>query len=170
VDLFAPGVGIRSAYRVSSTATALMSGTSMASPQVAGAAALVLDAFPASSPAQVRAYLVDRATTGRISDRRGAPNRLLYVPGPPAAPRITTGTLPKGQAGVPYTAQLSLVTGRRGHWRVTAGTLPDGLTLSSSGRLSGTPAAVTATRRITVTFTDFVPQAVSRTLYILVRG
>jgi subtilisin family serine protease len=170
VDLFAPGVRIRSASAGGTTATALMTGTSMASPQVAGAAALVLDAFPAYTPAQVRKYLVDRATTGRISDRRGAPNRLLYVPRPPAAPRIATGALPIGQVGVPYTAQLALVAGRRGYWRVTGGTLPAGLTLSSSGRLAGTPTVATATRRITVTFTDFVPQRVSRTLYILVRA
>ncbi|HEU4346748.1 MAG TPA: S8 family peptidase [Actinoplanes sp.] len=170
VDLFAPGVGIRSAYKGSATATAVLSGTSMASPHVAGAAALVLDAYPSYTPAQVRAYLVGRATTGRIAGRKGAPNRLLYVPAPPPAPRIATSVLPAGQVGVPYRAQLTLVTGRRGAWSVAAGTLPDGLTLSRAGLVSGTPTTPTPTRRITVKFTDYVPQSVTRNLYVLVRG
>jgi subtilisin family serine protease len=169
VDLFAPGVGIRSAVNRSTTATAVLSGTSMASPQVAGAAALVLDAFPSYTPAQVRGYLVERATTGRVSDRKGAPNRLLFIPGPPPAPRIaTTATLPRAHVGTPYRVRLTLVTGRRGTWRVSAGALPAGLTVSASGLLSGTPSAATAARKVTVTFTDYVPQSVSRTFSLTV--
>ena len=169
VDLFAPGVGVRSAFKGSTTATAVLSGTSMASPQVAGAAALVLDAFPSYTPAQVRRYLVDRATTGRVRDRKGAPNRLLFIPGPPPAPRIaTTATLPRAHVGTPYSVRLTLVTGRLGTWRVSAGALPAGLTLSASGLLSGTPTAATAARKFMVTFTDFVPQRVSRTFSLTV--
>jgi subtilisin family serine protease len=83
VDLFAPGVGIKSAGIRSDAATATMSGTSMAAPHVAGAAAMVLDAYPKASPAQVRAYLIAHATTGVVSNLAGSPNRLLYVTAPP---------------------------------------------------------------------------------------
>ncbi len=168
VDLFAPGVGIRSAYKGSTTATAVMSGTSMAAPHVAGAVALVLDAVPGYRPAQVRDYLVTRATTGKVTDRKDAPNRLLYVPAPPAAPVIATTSLPTGHVGEAYSVQLALKAARRGTWRISSGALPAGLTLSSSGLLSGTPTTATPTRSIVVTFTDYVPQSATRTLTISV--
>jgi subtilisin family serine protease len=170
VDLFAPGVNIKSAYKGSATATAVLSGTSMAAPHVTGAAALVLDALPTYKPRQVRDYLVARATTGKISDRRNAPNKLLFVPGPPPAPQIRTSSLPIGQVGQAYSAQLSLVAARRGTWTVAAGTLPGGLTLSRSGLVSGTPTTVTPTRKVAIRFTDYVPQTATRTFYLLVRG
>jgi subtilisin family serine protease len=59
-----------------------MSGTSMAAPHVAGAAALVLGAFPSSTPAQVRNFLVTQATPGAVGNPgRGSRNRLLYTGG-----------------------------------------------------------------------------------------
>ncbi|HET9516761.1 MAG TPA: S8 family peptidase, partial [Actinoplanes sp.] len=80
VDIFAPGVKVRSAYRGSTTATALLSGTSMAAPHVAGAAAMVLDAAPTYTPQQVRDYLVARSTKGKVINQRYSPDRLLYTP------------------------------------------------------------------------------------------
>ena len=77
VDLFAPGVKITSLSAKSDTGTTMMSGTSMASPHVAGAAALVLGAYPAYTPKQVRDALVANASANRVSNRAGAPNQLL---------------------------------------------------------------------------------------------
>src|SRR6202000_971447 len=58
VDLYAPGVNTLSTYDSSSSAYAFMSGTSMASPHVAGAAALGEAADPGVSPAQVKQALL----------------------------------------------------------------------------------------------------------------
>jgi subtilisin family serine protease len=77
VDIFAPGVRITSASAKSDTGTVIMSGTSMASPHVAGAAALVLGANPAFTPKAVRDALVTNAVANRVSDRAGSPNKLL---------------------------------------------------------------------------------------------
>ncbi|MGW4029173.1 S8 family peptidase [Streptomyces sp. NPDC004838] len=79
LDLFAPGVGITSAWRTNDTATSTISGTSMASPHTAGVAALHLARNPNATPAQVRDALVGNATDGRVTDpRAGSPNKLLY--------------------------------------------------------------------------------------------
>jgi subtilisin family serine protease len=80
VNIFAPGTSIRSAWHTSNTATNTISGTSMASPHVAGAAALYLAAYPSASPATVRNALYNKATTGRLTGiGTGSPNRLLYT-------------------------------------------------------------------------------------------
>ena len=168
VDLFAPGVDIKSAWYRNKTATQVLSGTSMAAPHVAGAAALLLDAFPAYRPAQVSAYLTSRATTGRVKDPKKSPNRLLYSPPPPAAPRIATSALPKAKINASYAVNLSLVASRRGTWTLVSGTLPAGLSMSAAGAIFGTPKVATATRKIVVRFSDFVPQSVTRTMYITV--
>ena len=80
LDLFAPGSGILSAWFSSDTATATLSGTSMASPHVAGAAALYKQANPSASASTIRNALVNNATTNVISGAgSGSPNRLLYT-------------------------------------------------------------------------------------------
>lgn len=80
VDIFAPGSSITSSWNTSDSATNTISGTSMASPHVAGAAALYLADHPGETPAQVSAGLVAAASTGVVTNPgTGSPNRLLNV-------------------------------------------------------------------------------------------
>jgi subtilisin family serine protease len=80
VDLLAPGVDITSSWYSSTTATNTISGTSMATPHVVGAAALVLQANTAYTPAQVSSYLTTNATPNVVTNAgTGTPNKLLYV-------------------------------------------------------------------------------------------
>lgn len=79
LDLFAPGSSILSAWYTSSTATATLSGTSMASPHVAGVAALYKQANPSASSTTIRNAIVNNATTNVVTSAgTGSPNRLLY--------------------------------------------------------------------------------------------
>jgi subtilisin family serine protease len=78
LDLFAPGTNILSAWYTSTTATATISGTSMASPHVAGVAALYLENNTTATPATVGSAVVGTAFTGKLTSiGTGSPNRLL---------------------------------------------------------------------------------------------
>lgn len=80
VDLFAPGSSITSDWYTSDTATNTISGTSMATPHVAGVAALYLQGNPGASPATVQNALVSNATAGVLSSvGRNSPNLLLFT-------------------------------------------------------------------------------------------
>jgi subtilisin family serine protease len=81
VDLFAPGVNIKSSFAGDGTnGTATLSGTSMASPHAAGAAALILAEHPDFTPKQVRDAIVEASTPDKVkSPGTGSPNRLLFV-------------------------------------------------------------------------------------------
>ncbi|GGP58209.1 S8 family peptidase [Saccharothrix coeruleofusca] len=82
LDIFAPGSNITSAWHTGDTATNTISGTSMATPHVVGAAALFLAANPTATPQQVRDGLVDGATSDVVtSPGNGSPNKLLRVVG-----------------------------------------------------------------------------------------
>ena len=97
LDIFAPGVGVLSAHHTGDTASATLSGTSMASPHTAGVVALYVQGAPAATPAEVAAALTGAATTNVVSNPgTNSPNRLLYAElGPPPMPTPTpTGTPP----------------------------------------------------------------------------
>lgn len=80
LDLFAPGDAISSAGIASPTASAVLSGTSMAAPHVAGLAALALAGSPAATPAQVASLIQTAATTAVVTDAgTGSPNLLAYT-------------------------------------------------------------------------------------------
>jgi aqualysin 1 len=79
LDVFAPGSGITSSWWSNDTATNSLSGTSMASPHVAGAAALFLQFNPTATPALVSNALTGYASTDKVTNAgAGSPNRLLF--------------------------------------------------------------------------------------------
>jgi PKD repeat protein len=97
VDIFGPGVGITSSWYTSPTATNTISGTSMATPHVVGAAALYLQANPTATPAQVASALKGNATPNVVkSGGSGSPNLLLY-----------TGFIGGGATGSPPVASFT---------------------------------------------------------------
>jgi subtilisin family serine protease len=79
VDVFAPGSSITSAWYTSATATNTISGTSMASPHVAGVAALALNANPTATPSSVAQFITANASLNKLSSLgTGSPNKLVY--------------------------------------------------------------------------------------------
>ena len=80
VDIYAPGVDVLSAWLSSDTATAVLSGTSMASPHTAGGLALIYEKVPADSPAQMTKLLIRKSSKDKITNPGpSTPNRLLFT-------------------------------------------------------------------------------------------
>jgi len=154
LDIFAPGSSITSAWRTSDTATNTISGTSMATPHVVGAAALVLAQNPSFTPQQVRDSLVNNATMNVVTNPgTGSPNRLLFV---------VNGTAPVNDFSISVSPTSgSTVAG--GSVTATVGTAttsgsPQTVALSASGLPSGaaasfSPSSVTSGGSSTMTIT-----------------
>jgi len=102
LDIFAPGSGITSAWHTSNTATNTIDGTSMASPHVAGVAALYLQGNPSASPATVTSAIVSTATSNKVTSAgTGSPNKLLF------SLLTAESTTPPPSGGTTYTGTLS---------------------------------------------------------------
>ena len=94
VDLYAPGVAITTASHMDDSSFTQYSGTSMSSPFVAGVAALYLEAYPESTPAQTKIAIIKNSTPNAVADVPAGTNNLLYSLWesdfiPPTAPDIT---------------------------------------------------------------------------------
>lgn len=109
LDLFAPGSSITSAGIASPTAGAVMSGTSMAAPHVAGLVARILSGTPAASPATVMSTLVSDSTPDVVTGVGTlSPNRLAFAAGS-AAPGVAT-TAPGTSTTAPGAATTAPAT------------------------------------------------------------
>jgi len=108
VDIMAPGSSITAPWYTSNTATNTISGTSMASPHVAGIAALYLADNPSATPAQVENAVISNASVNKLSGLNGAPNLLAYSrfgggggnpPPPPGPTELQNGVAVTGLSG-----------------------------------------------------------------------
>jgi subtilisin family serine protease len=115
LDLFAPGSSIKSAWYTGATATGTLSGTSMAAPHVAGHAALLLEASPTATPAQIADSIRSGATVGKVASAgAGSPNLLLFTG---AATRVEEP--PPTATAVSVAALSGSATRGRNGWRAT---------------------------------------------------
>lgn len=148
IDLFGPGSSIQSTWYTSTTATATLNGTSMASPHVAGLAALILQNQPAASAAAVTDSILAAATPAKVTSAgSGSPNLLIYTLGtssstPPPEPLLTAVSVAN------LTGSAAAV---RNGWRATitvtvadtAGALVGGATVAGSFTAGGSSVSCT---------------------------
>ncbi|SCL38571.1 Serine protease, subtilisin family [Micromonospora pallida] len=161
LDIFAPGSSIVSAWNTNDTATNNISGTSMATPHVVGAAALVAGANPTWTPQQVRDSLVNNATNGVVTNPgAGSPNKLLYVVNDVTPPTndfsvsvspASGSTAPGG--AVTATVNTATTNGSAQSVSLSASGLPSGATASFN------PATVTsgASSALTIRTSETTP-------------
>nr|WP_285642179.1 S8 family serine peptidase [Lentzea sp. NBRC 102530] len=156
-DIYAPGSNIVSAWNTNDTATNNISGTSMATPHVAGAAALWLATHPTDSPAAVWNGINAASTPNKITNvGANTPNKLLYTlfggDPQPGNPSVTNPGTQTSTVGTPASLQLSASGGTAPYtWSVSG--LPAGLSANASGAISGTPTTA-GTSSVTATVTD----------------
>jgi subtilisin family serine protease len=168
VDLFAPGSGITSAWIDSDTATNTISGTSMASPHVAGAAALYLSANPNATPAQVTAALLGSAAQNKLADVQGSPNKLLQTnlsaPPPSGGVKITS---PADGASVASTFEVTVAAANAAKVELAL----DGVVIAADQaapfafKVNAAPAGM---HQLTAQATDAAGQATTTTIAVTV--
>lgn len=112
VDLFAPGSQITSAWIGSNSSAATASGTSMASPHVAGVVATMLENNSTATPQSITDQLLNQSTINLIQNPMSSPNRLLYN-------LIDTQTITPVPSIIAHISKLNATTlrYRNGTWR-----------------------------------------------------
>jgi subtilisin family serine protease len=121
VALWAPGTNIASAGIASATAVVAMNGTSMAAPHAAGAAALLLQAQPTATAAQVRTRLLQDATPNLVLGVTGSTTRAMLFVGEGSAATPTPPPPPPANVAVrPASITLSTAVPAVGRWTTTA--------------------------------------------------
>jgi subtilisin family serine protease len=155
LDIFAQGSDITSSWFTSDTAINTISGTSMATPHVAGVAALFLETNPSASPATVTAAIINNSTPNKVTNAgTGSPNRLLFssIGGPPQPPTSCSFALSPTSAGfaaVGGPATVTVMTQAGCNWTAVSNnsfiTITSGASGSGTGTMTYTVAANTTT-------------------------
>ncbi|MFZ5431824.1 MAG: S8 family serine peptidase [Bacteroidota bacterium] len=156
VKIFAPGSSITSAVHTSSTALGVYSGTSMASPHVAGAAALFLETNRSATPQQVYDALSANSTKNKVSSSRTTNNHLLYTLGsgvtPPPANQSPTASFTITQNDLTVNVNGSGSSDTDGNIVSYAWNFGDGS--SATGATASRTYAAAGTYTVTLTVTD----------------
>jgi len=124
VALYAPGVGVTSAWPTAPDAAVALSGTSMAAPHAAGVAALALEANPLATPADIKHYIAQSATPQAVDQGAmgpAAPLLFALAPGTPqpwsvavtALAPLPPETLADGRLRARLSAQVQAYDGER---------------------------------------------------------
>jgi len=163
VDLYAPGDAIESAHMGGGYVQ--MTGTSMSSPHVAGAAALVLQATPSASPADVASRVITLTATRKLTGLgKGSANRLLQITGL-SETTLTSASPPSGSAAPVASFSVSCAA-NRGSCTVDGSRSTDGSpitdwlwdfgngTTSTVGPIASVKYGATGAYTITLTITD----------------
>jgi subtilisin family serine protease len=118
VDLFAPGHSITSLSFANDTDTRVLSGTSMAAPTIAGAAALYLSINPLANPSTVANFIRSSATTGIVTNIDAtSPNLLLYTSSAsPTAANVTVSGRVTNSSGRALSKIRVTITGEDGSY------------------------------------------------------
>jgi serine protease len=173
VDVYAPGSGVKSAWIASDTSYAEASGTSMASPHVAGAAALYLQLHPTAMPDEVTQALLNSSTTGALTYLGpGSPNRLLYTgalsasPAPVNSAPVANFSFSCGRGSVrcSFDASRSTDDQRVVNYRWTFG---DGSVVTTSQSKTTYRYALMGTYTVTLTVSDAAGLTNSRAATVL---
>ncbi len=153
-DLFAPGQDIVSASYNNNSGSATMSGTSMASPHVAGAAALYLADNPAKTPAEVHAAILAAATPNKVTNPGANSANLLLRTNTGGTSSVSVANPGNQSTALNGSANLQLsASGGTAPYTWSATGLPTGLSIGSSNGLVTGTATTAGTYNVTVTAT-----------------